>query len=66
MNGTDVIQRAFELAPACGSVEELKRKLVREGYFQVGAHLTGRVIRSQLAPLLNRDLKHSVPKRARL
>jgi hypothetical protein len=49
----NIIERAFQLAPECGSIEELKRKLAREGYFQVNAHLSGRQIRSQLHQRLN-------------
>ncbi len=55
MSDTNVIERAFQLAPECGSIDELKRRLIREGYLQVNAHLSGRLIRSQISPLLNRD-----------
>jgi hypothetical protein len=59
----NVIERAFELAPECGSLAELKRRLIREGYFQVEAHLSGRQIKSQIMPLLNPGLTHREPKR---
>lgn len=62
--GDNVIERAFQLAPECGSIGELKRNLIREGYFKVEAHLRGQCIRSQISPLLDRGLKHSIPKRA--
>ena len=55
VNDTNVIERAFQLAPECTTLDELKRKLVREGYFQVSAHLSGRQIRTQISSLLNRD-----------
>jgi len=62
MNSANVIERAFQLAPECGSLGELKRRLIREGYFQVEAHLSGRQIKSQITPLLNPALSHSEPK----
>lgn len=62
--GENVIERAFQLAPECGSIEELKRKLIREGYYKVEAHLAGKQIRSQISPLLNPELKHTIPKRS--
>jgi hypothetical protein len=52
----DIIQRAFQLAAESASVEEVKRKLRREGYFQVEAHLSGRQIRAEITQRLNRDL----------
>ena len=55
VNDTNVIERAVELAPECATLDELKKKLVREGYFQVSAHLSGRQIRTQISSLLNRD-----------
>jgi len=63
MTGTNVIERAFQLAPECGSLGELKRKLIREGYFQVEAHLSGRQIKTQITPLLNPALASREPKR---
>lgn len=63
MTGANVIERAFQLAPECGSLAELKRKLIREGYFQVEAHLSGRQIKSQIMPLLNPALAQEAPKR---
>ena len=56
MEDVSIIERAFQLAPECGSIDELKRKLAREGYFQVNAHLSGRHIRSQLHGRLNPEL----------
>ena len=51
---TDIIERAFQLAPACANIEEIRTALRREGYSNVDAHLTGRVIRADLNKLLNR------------
>ena len=38
MSSSNIIERAFELAPQCGSLADLKRELVREGYFHVEGH----------------------------
>jgi hypothetical protein len=65
MEGLTIIERAFELAPECGSMEELKRRLIREGYFQVNAHLSGWQIRRDIVRRLNHGLLHHVPKRLR-
>ena len=59
----NVIKRAFELARQSGSLAELKRRLIVEGYCQVNAHLSGWQIRRDLAQRLNRKLVHQVPKR---
>ena len=55
MEGVSIIERAYQLAPECDSMEELKRRLMREGYLQVNAHLSGRQIRRDIVPLLNRQ-----------
>lgn len=55
MNTTNIIQRAFEVAPECGTIDEIKRKLVHEGYFQVEAHLEGKQIRSELSKKLTKE-----------
>ena len=60
----NIIKRAFEIALECGSIEEVKRRLIREGYLHVNAHLTGWQIRREILGRLNRDLGHEVPKRA--
>ena len=52
----NIIERAFQIAPECGSVDEVKKRLVREGYFNVSAHLAGRQIRSQIAERLDPQL----------
>ena len=59
----NVIKRAFEIAPQCGSLTDLKRRLILEGYFQVNAHLSGWKIRRELMLKLNRELPHHVPRR---
>lgn len=50
----NIIERAYELAPGCGNIEEIRAALRREGYSGVDAHLSGRVIRSDLSKLLTR------------
>lgn len=49
MAGT--VERAFELAPQCTSIDELRSKLLREGHTQVDAHLQGS-LRRDLVKLL--------------
>jgi len=56
MQGTNIIERAFQLAGNSGSVEEVKRKLMQEGYLSVHAHLGGRQIRGEIVNRLNPDL----------
>ena len=51
---TGTVGRAFELAPECRTIDELRNKLVREGHTNVDAHLHGS-LRLQLNRLLTRD-----------
>lgn len=53
MNEMNIIERAFQVAPECGSVSEVRQILVREGYFNVEAHLTGRQIKRDIQSLLD-------------
>jgi len=55
MHGINVIERAYQLAPECETVDEVRHKLSREGYFQVEAHLRGPQIRGELLRRLKRD-----------
>lgn len=48
------VERAFELAPSCGNIEDIRIALRREGYSCIDAHLAGRSIRADLGRLLNR------------
>ena len=41
------VERAFELAPDCRSIDEIRRKLKKEGYSNVDEHLHG-VLRKEL------------------
>ena len=57
MNGVNIIERAFQLAPECATVDEVRQKLVSEGYFSVHQHLSGKHIRRQLNDLVEVSLK---------
>ena len=55
MENVGIIERAYQLAVESGSVDEIRRKLREEGYFQVDAHLRGPQIRGQLVRRLKQD-----------
>lgn len=55
----DIIERAFQLAPECGTVAEIARRLACEGYLNIQSHLAGKFIRTQLYGRLNSDLKRA-------
>lgn len=42
------IGRAFQLAPDAENIEEIRKQLKDEGYFQVDAHLSGTQIKKDL------------------
>ena len=48
----NIILRAYELAAESQSVPEVARKLKAEGYTQVDAHLSGKLLRSQIVQRL--------------
>lgn len=48
----NIIERAYELAPASNSLEDVKKRLSQEGYTQVDAHLGGPKIRADLRKLM--------------
>ena len=48
MRSPDIIERAFQLARASSSIEEIRKALRREGYFNVEAHLSGASIQADL------------------
>jgi hypothetical protein len=52
-----IIERAYELAPQCGTVDEVRGALRREGYSNVDAHLSGPRIRADLTKLLSARAK---------
>lgn len=45
------VERAYQLAPECHSLEEVRSKLEAEGHSNVGAHLTGPSLRMSLKKL---------------
>lgn len=47
----NTVERAYQLAPECRSMEELRRKLTRERCEGVDAHLQGS-LRKELSKLL--------------
>jgi hypothetical protein len=52
MAGT--VERAFQLAPECQSIEELRAKLIKEGCSNIDAHLQGS-LRRDLAKLFKKQ-----------
>ncbi|HWJ58073.1 MAG TPA: hypothetical protein VNR68_00295 [Sphingomicrobium sp.] len=47
-----IIRRAYELAPLSRSLDEVRSKLRREGYFQIDAHFSSGTLRKELTKLL--------------
>ncbi len=45
------VERAYQLAPECETVDELRGKLMREGFTNIDAHLQGS-LRKDLQRLL--------------
>ena len=54
MNGPNTVERAFELAASgeCANIEELQRRLKREGHGLATAHLASPSLRKQLMTLI--------------
>ena len=50
-----IIERAYELAPECGTIDEVRAALRREGYSNVDAHLAGRRIRADLGQIVEQS-----------
>ena len=48
MQTQNIIERAFELAGASTSIDEIRKRLRREGYSNVDAHLEGASIKADL------------------
>ena len=57
MQGVTIIERAFQIATESGSLDEIRHRLVREGYFNVEAHLSGRQIKRELTGRLNPEMR---------
>ncbi len=47
-----IVERAYQLAPHCRTIDEIRNKLVKEGYGSVDAHLQGSSLRRELKTLL--------------
>ena len=54
MQGVGVIERAFQVAEESESLDEVRKRLIREGYASVEAHLSGPQIKRELSRLLSR------------
>lgn len=54
MQRIGTVERAYQLAEESGSVDEVRRRLLSEGYSNVEAHLS--------APQLRRELKAKLQK----
>lgn len=50
---SSAIKRAFELAPDCRTLTELRQRLSMEGYGNLQAHIGGRGTQRQLKVLFN-------------
>lgn len=53
MGQANIIERAFQVAPECHSLDEVRNRLRREGYFHVDAHFAGRLIKKEIKQRLN-------------
>ena len=49
----NIIERAFDLAAECGSLDHVKRRLRDDDYLSVSGHLSGRQMRTEIAKRLN-------------
>ena len=49
------IERAFQLAPECSTIDDIRFKLKREGYSEVDNHLQGSSIQRDLKRMLKRQ-----------
>ena len=45
---TGTVKRAFELAPECKSIDEIRSRLKKEGHLCVQEHLQGSSIQNEL------------------
>lgn len=56
MTSGNLVQRAFELAPDCHTLVEVKAKLKREGFISVNHHFDSKSLRRQIEALLQKPL----------
>ena len=63
MNSSNLLERAFELSSSgdCKDVVDLERRLKREGYEGVTAHLSGKSLRRQLADAIRQAGRGNQP-----
>jgi hypothetical protein len=54
MHSPNIIERAFELASASTSIDDIRKALRHEGYSNVDAHLGGASIKADLKKRLAR------------
>jgi hypothetical protein len=54
---TGTVQRAFELAPDCTLIEEIRSKLKAEGHESIQEHLQGNSIQKQLRLTLGKNVR---------
>lgn len=62
-----IVERAFQLAPDCTSIKELRGKLAKEGYSRFDPQLDGLGIQRELRKLYNQGAgakKRGPPKKA--
>jgi len=52
-----IIERAFQLAEQCGSLDQVRRQLISEGYLHVESHLQGAQIRRDIKSRLHPELR---------
>ena len=52
MSRPEIIERAYQLAEQCASIEEIARILDKEGYSAVHDHLISRTLRSHLSKMI--------------
>jgi hypothetical protein len=56
-----IVNRAFEIAPQCSSIAELKRRLIREGHRKVNRELSGWQIRRKLIATIGPERSRDLP-----
>jgi hypothetical protein len=52
-----IIERAYQIAAECGSLDQVRHRLIREGYLHVEAHLQGPQIKRDLTSRLHPELR---------
>ncbi|MEA1071288.1 hypothetical protein [Sphingomonas sp. LY160] len=52
---TNVIERAYQIAPSCSDLAEVKRQLKREGYLLVDQNFDSKELRNSIIQLLGAD-----------